>query len=42
MSKKIVPPPYREFLISIIGKNVTENYGEFDFRMGTVVMFSFF
>ena len=37
------PPPFVKILISIIEKKVNENFVEFGFRMGTVlVIFSFF
>ena len=38
-----LPSLYVKFLISIIEKKLNENYVEFDFSMGTVlVIFSFF
>ena len=37
------PPPFVKILISIIEKKINENYVEFYFSMGTVlVIFSFF
>ena len=36
-------PPYVKILLSIVEKKINENYVEFDFRMGAVlVIFSFF